>query len=145
MKQQRNTKQRQLVLEAVRSRSDHPTADQIYFDVRTQDNRISRGTVYRNLNVLVDRNEVTHVKVPTADRYDLRLDKHYHLFCICCGAVWDAPLTYQDEYDQQIETETGFHVERHRTIFEGICAECQKKPPKKEDKIQDENELQDDL
>lgn len=34
MKQQRNTRQRQLVLDAVRSRQDHPTAEQIYQSVR---------------------------------------------------------------------------------------------------------------
>jgi Fur family ferric uptake transcriptional regulator len=33
MKQQRNTKQRQLVLDAVRVRCDYPIADQIYLDV----------------------------------------------------------------------------------------------------------------
>ena len=30
MKQQRNTRQRQLVLDEVRSRRDHPTAEQIF-------------------------------------------------------------------------------------------------------------------
>lgn len=42
MKQQRNTKQRQMVLDAVRARCDHPSADQIYHDVRFSDGRISR-------------------------------------------------------------------------------------------------------
>ncbi|MBD9196384.1 MAG: transcriptional repressor, partial [Clostridiales bacterium] len=37
MKQQRNTRQRQLVLDAVRSRRDHPTADQIYQSVHAVD------------------------------------------------------------------------------------------------------------
>jgi Fe2+ or Zn2+ uptake regulation protein len=36
MKQQRSTRQRQLVLDAVRARHDHPTADQIYLDVRAR-------------------------------------------------------------------------------------------------------------
>ena len=37
MKQQRNTRQRQLVLDVVRGRRDHPTAEQIYQSVREQD------------------------------------------------------------------------------------------------------------
>lgn len=52
MKIQRSTKQRQLILEAVEKRHDHPTADQIYLDVHAVDERISRGTVYRNLGIL---------------------------------------------------------------------------------------------
>ncbi len=52
--QRRNTKQRKLVLDAVRQSYNHPTADEIYNAVREQDDRISRGTVYRNLNLLAD-------------------------------------------------------------------------------------------
>ena len=120
----RNTKQRSLVLDAVRSRDDHPSADEIYLDVRREDNRISRGTVYRNLNVLAESGEITHVKVPSADRYDLRMDCHYHCFCTSCGAVFDAPIPYHEEYDRQVEEETGFQIQRHRTIFEGLCPKC---------------------
>ena len=58
MKQQRNTRQRQLVLDVVRGRRDHPTAEQIYQSVREQDAHVSRGTVYRNLNLLCDNREI---------------------------------------------------------------------------------------
>ena len=57
MKNLRNSKQRQIVLDAVRARCDHPSADQIYLDVRTTDAKISRGTVYRNLGILSDTEE----------------------------------------------------------------------------------------
>ncbi len=121
---QRNTRQRGLVLDAVRSREDHPSADEIYLEVRKEDGKISRGTVYRNLNVLAESGEITHVKVPSADRYDLRTDRHYHCFCVSCGAVFDAPVPYHEEYDRQVEEETGFQIQRHRTIFEGVCPNC---------------------
>ncbi len=123
----RDTRQRRLVLEAVRSRTDHPSADDIYLAVRERDERISRGTVYRNLNVLAEAGEITHVKVPSADRYDLRQDKHYHLFCVRCGAVTDAPVDYREELDRRVAQAAGFAVERHRMIFEGLCPACQKK------------------
>ena len=121
---QRNTRQRRLVLDAVRARADHPCADEIYLDVRREDNKISRGTVYRNLNILAESGEITHVKVPSADRYDLRRERHYHCFCVSCGAVFDAPVSYREEYDRKVEEETGFQVLRHRTIFEGLCPQC---------------------
>ena len=65
MKQQRNTRQRQLVLDAVRARCDHPSADQIYLDVRAVDDRISRGTVYRNLKVLVEAGRSSRLSCQT--------------------------------------------------------------------------------
>lgn len=127
MKKQRNSKQRDLVLEAVKSRCDHPTADQIYMDVRKMDEKISRGTVYRNLGVLSENEEITNVKVPSADRYDMRLDRHYHIYCTGCGKVFDAPIPYHTEYDNQIEQESGFQIKRHRMIFEGLCPDCKSK------------------
>lgn len=51
-KRHRETKQRQIVLEAVQAHRDHPCAEQIYEDVCKIDDKISRGTVYRNLGCL---------------------------------------------------------------------------------------------
>lgn len=124
MKNLRNSKQRQIILDAVTSRCDHPTADQIYLDVRARDDKISQGTVYRNLGILSENEEITNVKVPAADRYDSRLDRHYHIFCTGCGKVFDAPLDYHPEYDGRVEAETGFKIKRHRLIFEGLCPNC---------------------
>ena len=72
LKQQRNTRQRQLVLDVVRGRRDHPTAEQIYQSVREQDAHVSRGTVYRNLNLLCDNREIYRVVMSNSDRFDLR-------------------------------------------------------------------------
>ena len=124
MKKQRNSRQRKLILDIVASRHDHPTADQIYLDDRTQDSQISRGTVYRNLGILSENGEIANVKVPAADRYDSRLDRHYHMFCTGCKRVFDVPLEYQEQYDEQVEKETGFKISRHRLFFEGLCQEC---------------------
>lgn len=130
MKKQRNSKQKQMVLDTVRARCDHPTADQIYLDVRGKDDKISRGTVYRNLGVLAEGGEITNVKVSAADRYDLRVGRHYHIICTECGRVVDAPIEYKEGYDEEIEAETGFRINRHRLIFEGLCPECIEKNKK---------------
>lgn len=122
--QRRDTKQRQTVLAAVMGRSDHPTADEIYAEVRRADEKISRGTVYRNLGLLSEEGQVNHVKVPGADRYDGRLDRHYHILCVRCKTVADVPVPYEDGADTTAENLTGFFVERHRTVFEGLCPKC---------------------
>lgn len=125
MKQRRNTKQRQLILEAVRARHDHPSANQIYMDVQAIDKRISRGTVYRNLNFLSKTGKLLHVRVPNADRFDYRLDFHYHLLCTKCDAVCDAPLSYYADLDSQLSVATGYLIEMHQIVFEGLCPNCQ--------------------
>jgi Fur family transcriptional regulator, ferric uptake regulator len=127
VKQLRNTKQRQIVLETVLEHCDHPTADQIYFYVRKKDEKISRGTVYRNLNILSEEGEILHVKVPGVDRFDSRQDLHYHLLCSECGKLTDLADPYDSKLDRKIARESGYQISRHRLIFEGICPECQKK------------------
>ena len=125
-KQRRTTAQRQLVLDEVRSRRDHPSADDIYLSVRASDEHISRGTVYRNLNLLSDSGEIRHVKVPGCDRYDYRCEPHYHIICTKCGKVCDVALDYDKSADAVVSENSGFLIDRHITVFEGICPDCQK-------------------
>ena len=126
MKQQRNTRQRQLVLDAVRSRRDHPTAEQIFQSVHRADIHISRGTVYRNLNLLCDNQEIFRVVMSDCDRFDLRTDPHYHMRCVVCGQVQDVDSPYHREYDEALAHRTGYQILRHRLVVEGICPDCQK-------------------
>ena len=94
------------------------------FSCPNRDGKISRGTVYRNLAELASQGEVTHARIPGADRYDLRQDQHYHLYCTRCGQVMDAPIAYRPEDDAAVEQATGFRITRHRLVFEGLCPAC---------------------
>lgn len=125
--QRRNTRQRQLVLDCVRAHSDHPTAEDVYLEVTARDPKISRGTVYRNLNLLEETGVITTVKTPGAMRFDWRCDGHSHVVCRVCGAVADTPLPYDTSADERAAQETGFAVESHSLVFEGICPACQAK------------------
>ena len=67
----RNTIQRDLVLQAVLDLKNHPTPEEVYEHIRKQHPTISKGTVYRNLNVLVDKGLLLKVDVPdSANRVD---------------------------------------------------------------------------
>ena len=79
MTERRNTRQRQLVLEEVRSRHDHPTAEQIFDEVHKVDEHLSRATVYRNLHLLADEGIILSIKAPGGERFDLRTDEHAHV------------------------------------------------------------------
>ncbi len=92
--QRRNTRQRKLVLDAVRQSYNHPTADEIYNVVRAQDDKISRGTVYRNLNLLADAGEILSIKTPGGSRFDRTIEPHAHIICTSCSRVIDVPLPF---------------------------------------------------
>lgn len=125
--QYRMTKQKQLILNVAKAHCDHPTADQLYLEIRAIDSRISRGTVYRNLEQLSETGELLQVKVPGANRFDSRTDFHYHAICSTCGAVCDIPIEYISDIDKKAQELSGFVIQRHRTVFEGMCPKCNKK------------------
>lgn len=123
----RNTRQRQMVLDVMKEGLNHPSADEVYLKAREKDDRISRGTVYRNLRILTETGDLMLVRTRSADRYDITTSKHCHFICMECDRVFDAPIPYHEEYDMEVEKVTGYKIERHRTIFEGYCSDCMKK------------------
>ncbi|MDO5331912.1 MAG: transcriptional repressor [Bacillota bacterium] len=123
--ERRNTKQRKMVLEAVQSRHDHPTAEQIYEQVKSIDSKISLGTVYRNLSVLAEDGFIQIIKMPDADRFDLVTEAHQHFICNNCGKIFDIHLEYDKSIDK-LPMPKGFKVISHQTVFKGLCADCAK-------------------
>lgn len=131
--QRRNTKQRTLILDIVRAHGDHPTAEDIYRDVHEQNPKVSRGTVYRNLNLLEETGDIISIEVPGGNRFDRRCDPHAHVICCSCGAVCDAMVEHDHTLDGMAERQTGYIITRHETLFYGICPSCQEKKVQNED------------
>ena len=124
----RNTIQRQLVIAAVRFLADHPTAEEVYDRITMEYPDISKGTVYRNLNSLVESGLLGKVSVPSgADRFDHILARHYHIKCNHCGNFMNVEnFDYFHDLDDKLATATGFKMEHHDIVFSGLCPECQK-------------------
>ncbi len=123
----RNTIQRQLVMSAVCFLRNHPTADQVFEQVVKTYPDISKGTVYRNLNSLVEDGELLRVCNPNgADRFDHTCRPHYHISCIKCGRFYDVDYGYSQNIDEEVSASTGFQVENHDIFFRGVCPDCQK-------------------
>ena len=108
----RNTIQRQLVIAAVRFLADHPTADEVYERITMEYPDISKGTVYRNLNSLVESGLLNKVSVPSgADRFDHMLTKHYHIKCSHCGKFMNVEnMDYMEDLDEKVAAVTGFRA-----------------------------------
>ena len=89
----RYSKERELVMQTVERLCDHPTAEEIYDKAAQECPNLSLGTVYRNLNSLVEAGRVRRVSIPgKADRFDHTLPWHSHLYCTVCGGVTDADV-----------------------------------------------------
>lgn len=131
--QNRNSAQRTLILNLMDGNKSHPTADEIYEEARKADPHISRGTVYRNLNLLVENGLLLKIPVPDgADHFDSTLKAHYHFYCRKCNRVFDAPIfrpTAVMAAQKKMEEE-GFKAITHSIVFEGLCPDCANKETK---------------
>ena len=117
------SKQREAILEVLRQTDTHPTANWIYEKVREKIPNISLGTVYRNLNQLVDEGFITVVE--TSDKkvhYEGNLNDHIHLLCKECCNITDV---FMKNEVPDIFEQTGFKIQSQKTVYYGICKECQ--------------------
>ena len=122
----RNTVQRALVLDAVRSLHNHPTSADVYEVVRAQHPNISRATVYRNLSVLAAKGDIIRVEMADgADRYDFRNTPHCHATCRACGGVFDVEVSASFDPTADVSDAHGFAIEGCDVMFEGLCPACQ--------------------
>ena len=126
--QTRQTFQKTLTLDAVRTMKCHPTADQIYAFVAEKYPEISRATVYRNLNQLCEAGEIGRVKNPYgADRFDHIAGRHFHFICSSCGDLVNVELDDVAHLAHLCENQTGAQVKECNIFFEGLCRNCAEK------------------
>lgn len=124
---ERQTLQKALVLNAVRSLFCHPTAEEVYRAIAVSHPSISRATVYRNLGRLADSGEIRRVSIPgAADRFDFRVAGHYHIRCRHCGGVFDVDMAYMDDIADRVRNTDGFAIEGHDIVFQGLCPACRR-------------------
>jgi Fe2+ or Zn2+ uptake regulation protein len=122
----RITPQRRVILEELRSVHEHPTAREVFDRVRVRLPHISLGTVYRNLEILSRRGMIRTLELGcTERRYDGDTDDHYHLCCIRCGRIEDAPMAPLAGLEEALDATTGYALIGHRLEFKGICPGCQ--------------------
>ena len=119
----RYSKQRELVMQTVQNLCDHPTAEEIYDAAVKECPGLSLGTVYRNLNSLVDAGRVRRVSIPgKADRFDHTLPWHSHLYCTVCGSVTDAEVD-EKQVMKLVKNQKG-HVQDCAVVLIGVCKAC---------------------
>jgi Fur family peroxide stress response transcriptional regulator len=119
------TVQRRAILEAVLARGDHPTADQVFDDVRRRLADVSRATVYRTLDTLVRLDVVSEAALPgPATRYDRRVERHHHLVCLRCRRAIDVVDERLDALRLPDTSRRGFDVIDFSVQMRGLCRSC---------------------
>ena len=128
MTSRRNTIQKDLVRNAVYEMKRHVTANEVYEFIKEEYPTIGKGTVYRNLDILVEEGALRKVEVPNGpNRFDFTLKNHYHVRCVNCGEISDVDMDEILGLLEKIHDTHGTDFLGYDILFKGICPKCQKK------------------
>lgn len=121
----RATRQRLGVFELLQSSEKHLTALEIFRQLRQEQPRVSKKTIYEVLDSLVR----TGLALCITDggepyRYESAKAQHYHARCRICGKLFDVVANADSQIRGRSPLPEGFRVEGISVTFRGVCLRC---------------------
>ena len=110
------------VLEYLCRNTNHPTADQIYVDLKKDIPALSKTTVYNTLHLLAEAGLVRVINIEDSEtRYDIMTENHGHFKCEKCGTIYNFRIN-----PDLLEADDlcGFQVVDKNVYFKGVCPKC---------------------
>ncbi|MDR7545016.1 MAG: transcriptional repressor [Armatimonadota bacterium] len=119
---QRDTWQRQAILEAMADAPCHLTAEELHRRLRRRRRPIGLATVYRALGLFVQEGLVEPAHVGDGRvRYGLAARHHDHVVCLVCGAWRSINGCPVPAIPRRL---AGFEITGHQLEMFGYCARC---------------------
>lgn len=117
------TPQRLAVIEYLEGNTNHPSASDLFKEVKKKYPMISFATVYNTLRVLGEVNEIKQLTIGF-DRVNIdpNTKPHHHFFCRECGKIIDISL----KEEKEVKEIAGHQVNDCQIYFYGICSQCLK-------------------
>ncbi|NLI63054.1 MAG: transcriptional repressor [Methanosarcinaceae archaeon] len=124
MKIKRQTVQKIKIMEYMKSTKSHPTAEAVHAEVSKELPMISLSTVYRNLNTMVEDEELLKLDFGNEAHYDADTSFHHHAYCLSCREIFDVfDDNITDFFNENVEIDN-FNIEQTMIIFYGNCKNC---------------------
>ena len=129
------SKQREVILESIKENRIHPTAEEIYQLVIQKEPKISKSTVYRNINILLEQGSIRKITMVTGpDRFEYQQEEHQHIICENCGKIMDFCYNFNiPQIEKKITSQLKNTFEINNVILYGICEDCKSKTKNKEE------------
>lgn len=124
----RITPQRLCILRVLLESNTHPSAEEIYAQVRLVSPTTSLATIYKTLDTLRDMGEVLEIQPGDGrQHYDgIRPHFHPHVICTQCGEIRDVEIEGLTGLPSLAQSVSGYEVHAQRVEFYGLCEACQK-------------------
>lgn len=121
------TQQRMIIYRELANNPNHPDAEAVFKNVRSQLGNISLDTVYRTLWLFKDMGLITSLG-PSRERmrFDPNLTPHHHFICTECGLISDINSEAVDTSDIQASVKSIGNIGRLQINIHGVCHECER-------------------
>lgn len=122
------TPQRIAILKFLEGNTSHPTADDIYTEIKKKHPTVSFATVYNTIEALRERGEILEITIdPERKHFDPNPKPHHHIMCANCHKIGDIFTDYSEVLTLPEEITEEFMVTGNHIDFHGICKNCQTK------------------
>jgi Fur family ferric uptake transcriptional regulator len=120
------TGSRLAVIEVLETHPEHLDHNQILAAGKKIYPHLSRATVYRTMELLVELNlyRPLYLSEPT-QRFISTSGGHHHLVCSKCGAIFEFENCHADQLSRELAEKYHFEIRSHLLEFQGICENCQ--------------------
>ncbi len=128
MTKERETFQKKVLLGYLKNTKSHPSAEEVYFKIRKKIPKISKGTVYRNLNFFVKKEKIQIIPIKKSYCFDGNISSHAHFICIKCNKIFDIFkfVCKNCKVVKKKEIKVG-KIKNYKINFYGICKKCSEK------------------
>jgi Fur family transcriptional regulator, peroxide stress response regulator len=111
-----------MIMDYLLSSVAHPTADEIYNEVKKSKANLSKMTIYNVLNIFEEKDLVRAVNISEKEvRFDATVNDHAHFKCRKCSSVLDIDVDYSHLKTNGLQA---FDVDRRDVFFYGLCPKC---------------------
>lgn len=103
----------------------HPTMKELYNKIHLIDPNIGQATVYRNINKLVEKDEIKKLSIKNeVDHYDGDLSNHYHFICTSCNKIVDIFDININIPKDNINNKYNVSIDNSDILLYGKCKDC---------------------
>jgi Fur family transcriptional regulator, ferric uptake regulator len=127
VQKRRSTRQRTAILHALQEADSFLSAQELYDALRDKGLRVGLTTVYRNLQMMADENEVDVVRREDGESIFRRCDAddhHHHLVCRSCGYTVELANDELETWARSFAKKHRFSEVTHDLELFGLCRAC---------------------
>lgn len=131
-----NTKQKEILLEYIKTLDGkHVSVNEIKDYINTKGLKVGLTTIYRQLENLINEGQVAKINLDSSSSavFEYIGDKHldhedcYHLKCEACNKIVHFHCPELEHIKKHMENDHGFTINSAKTIFYGMCNQCNHK------------------